>query len=78
MYLFFCYACHTIVAGYYGFTLVISVSVHSAVHPYSHFCAKTFVKIDGFSPNLTCALILWRLVYIANGQIRQFLYPTTQ
>ena len=47
---------HTIVAGYYDFTLDISMSVRL------YFCFRmiTWVNIDGFSPNLVCALILWR------------------
>ena len=55
---------HCIVAGYYGFTLDVCVSVHpsnTSVRP-SVFCFRmiTWVNINGFSPNLVCALILWR------------------
>ena len=38
--------CHSIVAGYYGFMLVVHLSVRSSIHP--------------SGPNLVCALILWR------------------
>ena len=31
-----------------------------ATGQYFHFCMITFVNINGFSPNLVCALILWR------------------
>ena len=31
-----------------------------ATHPYFHFWMITSVNINGFSPNLVCALILWR------------------
>ena len=50
------------VAGYYGFTLDVRVSVHpSIVRPSDfHFLMITWVNIDGFSPNLVCALILRR------------------
>ena len=58
---------HTIVAGYYGFTLDIRVSVcPSVICPLSirlspfRFQMITWVNINGFSPNLVCALILWR------------------
>ena len=61
---------HTIVAGYYGFTLDICVSVHSSIHPsVSHtsdrpsifrFWMISWVNINGFSRNLVCASILWR------------------
>ena len=53
--------CHTIVAGYYGFMLDVCVSVHPwYVHPFFRFQMITLVNINGFSPNLGCALILWR------------------
>ena len=58
--------CHTIVAGYYGFTLDVHVFVSQSVSRTSvrlsifHFWMITWVNIDGFSPNLVCALILWR------------------
>ena len=58
------------VAGYYGFTLDVHVSVcpsvvHLSVHPsvrpsIFYFLMITWVNINGFSPNLVCALILWR------------------
>ena len=54
---------HTIVARYYGFTLDIPVcqSVRcTSIHP-SIFLLRmiTWININGFSPNLVCALILW-------------------
>ena len=54
--------CHTIVAGYYGFMLVVSVSVCQLYVCLSIFRFRmiTWVNINGFSPNLVCALILWR------------------
>ena len=57
---------HTIVAGYYGFTLVVRVSIRpsicrTSVHPsIFRFWMITWVNINGFSPNLVCALMLWR------------------
>ena len=30
-----------------------------AIHLYFHFWTITLVHINGFSPNLVCALILW-------------------
>ena len=53
---------HTIVAGYYGFTLDVRVSVRrSYVRPtVFRFQMITWVNINGFSPNLVCELILWR------------------
>ena len=77
--------CHTIVAGYYGFTLVIRESVclsirrtsvrPSVVHPsVFRFRMITWVNINGFSPNLVCALILWRSgLGLLLGKFRQFL-----
>ena len=72
---------HTIVAGYYGFTLDVRVSVVlSSVCPSvcpSIFCLRmiTWVKINGFSPNLVCALILWRSgLGLLMGKFRQILW----
>ena len=48
-------------AGYYGFTLVVRES-------------SVRVNINGFSPNLVCALILWRSgLGLLMGKFRQFL-----
>ena len=66
---------HTIVAGYYGFTLVVRESIRLSVVCPSvcfSFWMITWVNINGFSPNLVCALILW--FWIANGQISSNFY----
>ena len=53
-------------AGYYGVTLDVRVSVRpslrqSVVCPVIlRFRMITWVNINGFSPNLVCALILWK------------------
>ena len=49
-------------AGYYGFTLDVHVSVRPSVVRPSVFRFKmiTWVNINGFSPKSVCALILWR------------------
>ena len=64
---------HTIVVGYYGFMLDIPVSVRlSVVHPFIHFRMITWVNINGFPPNLICALILWRSgLGLLMGKFRQ-------
>ena len=65
----------TIVAGYYGFTLVVREFVSLSVR-LSIFCFRmiTWVNINGFSPNLVCALILWRSgLGLLMGKFRQFL-----
>ena len=66
---------HTIVAGYYGFMLVVSECVHPSVHPsVFRFRMITWVNINGFSPNLVRALILWRSgLGLLMGKFRQFL-----
>ena len=46
-----------IVEGYYDFTLDVCVSVRLSVSRTS-VCPSGFC--NGFSPNLVCALILWR------------------
>ena len=50
-------------AGYYGFMFVVLVSsCLSVIHPSVHifvFWTITWVNINGFSPKLVCALILW-------------------
>ena len=55
--------------GYYGFTLDVCVSVCPSISPTSvlflcpsvfHFRMINCVNINGFSPNLVHALILWR------------------
>ena len=48
---------------------VIHPLIHPSVHPYFHSQMITCVNYHGFSPNLICALILWRSGAIANGQI---------
>ena len=68
--------CHTIVAGYYGFTLVLCKSIRrTSVRPsVFRFRMKTWVNVNGFSPNLVCALILWRSgLGLLMGKFRQFL-----
>ena len=74
---------HTIVAGYYGSTLVIRESVRlsvrpsvvrPSVHPFFVSGWITWVNISGFSPNLVCALILWRSgLGLLMGKFCQFL-----
>ena len=48
-------------AGYYGFTSDVSVSVRPSMVRLSvfRFWMITCVNINGLSPNLVCALILW-------------------
>ena len=61
--------------GYYGFTLVVREPRRLSVHPsIFSFRMITWVNINGFSPNLVCALILWRsgLGWLM-GKFRQFL-----
>ena len=54
-------------AGYYGFTLVVRVSVRM-------FPDDNLVNISGFSPNLVCALIFWRSgLGLLMGKCCQFL-----
>ena len=73
---------HTIVAGYYGFTLVLCVSVRLSVHQsyvrpsvrpsIFRFRMITWVNVNGFSRNLVCALILWRSgLGLLMGKFRQ-------
>ena len=65
---------HTIVAGYYGFTLDVRVSVRPPyVRPsVFRFRMITWVNFNGFSPNLVCALILWRSgLWLLMGKFRQ-------
>ena len=58
-----------IVAGYYGFIL----AVHVFLWQYFHFRMITWININGFSPNLVCALILWRSgLGLLIGEFRQF------
>ena len=81
----------TIVAGYYGFTLVVRVSVCPSVCPSvrrtsvrpSVFRFRmihvTWVNINGFSPNLVCALIFWRSgLGLLIGQILWRYLPETR
>ena len=45
-----------------------------ATHPYFRFRTITWVNINGFSPNLICALILWRSGFgLLMGKFHQFL-----
>ena len=45
-----------------------------ATHPYFHFWTITWVNINEFSPNLVCALILWRSgLELQMGKFRQLL-----
>ena len=46
---------HTIAVGYYGFTVVHLTYIHL----YFHLWTRR-VNINGFSPNMVCALILCR------------------
>ena len=64
---------HTIVAGYYGITLAVRVSLCcTSVRPY--FRAITWVSVNGFSPNSVDALILRRSGFgLLMGLFRQFL-----
>ena len=71
---------HTIVVGYYGFTLVVHESVgRSVIRPsirpsVFRFRMITSVNITGFSQNLVCALILWRSgLGLLMGKFGQFL-----
>ena len=69
---------HTILAGYYGFTLVVRVSIRLSVHQsyvrpsVFRFRMITWLHINGFSRNLICALTLWRSVLgLLMGTFRQ-------
>ena len=78
-FLSFLIPCHTVVVGYHGYTLDTCVSVHPSVVPisvcqYFHFRTITWANISGFSPNLVCALILWRWFGIADGQMSSIFY----
>ena len=45
-----------------------------ATDPYFYFRMITLVNINGFSPNLVCALILWRSsLGMLIGKFREFL-----
>ena len=42
--------------------------------PYFHFPTITLVTVNEFSPNLVCALILWRSAFrLLKGKLRKFL-----
>ena len=42
--------------------------------PYFNFLMITLININGFSPNLVCALILWRsALELLMGKFHQFL-----
>ena len=69
---------HTIVVVYYGFRLVVRMSVRVSIRRTSvlpsvfRFRMITWVNINGFSPNLVCALILWRSdLGLLMGKFRQ-------
>ena len=64
----------------YDIMLAFCVSIHlsyvclSKVCPYFRFHTITWVNINGFSPNLVCALILWRSgLGMLMGKFPQFL-----
>ena len=64
-----------IMAGYYGFTLDVRVSVRPLVIRPSSFRLRmiTSININGFSSNLVCVLILWRSgLGLLMGKFRQF------
>ena len=72
--LYYCVAifipCHRMVE-YYGFTLDVHVSVRPSVF---RFRMITWVNINGFSPDLVSALILWRSgLGLLIGKFLQFL-----
>ena len=77
--------CHRIVVGYDGITLVVLVFIFpfvclSYIH-LSIFCFQTmtWVNISGFSPNLVCALILWRSGFgLIMSKFFHFLCPATK
>ena len=60
--------------GYYSFALDVCTSVPlSSVSPYFRFPIIPWVSINGFSPNLVCALILWRSgLGLLMAKFRQF------
>ena len=69
---------HTIVAGYYAFTLDVRVSVRPSVLPSAvrpsvfSFRMITSVNINGFLPDLVCALVLWKsCLGLVMGKFRQ-------
>ena len=51
---------HPIMAGYYGFTLDVRVSVRLSICRLSVRFSFPDDNLSWFSPNLVCALILWR------------------
>ena len=69
---------HTIGAGYYGFTLDF-VSIRPSVSHTSvrfSFPDDNLKNIDGFSPNLVCALILWKSgLGLLMAKFRQIICP---
>ena len=60
-----------IVAGYYGFTLVVRVYLHlSVVHLYFRFQMITSVNVNGFFSKLGMCIDIMEIWFgIANGQI---------
>ena len=49
-------------------------SVHASISPYICFQMITWEKVKWFSPNLVCALVLWRSgLGLLMGKFRQFL-----
>ena len=66
---------HTIVVMYYDFTLIVRPSVRPPIRPsVFRFQMITWVNINGFSPNLVCALLLWRSgLGLLLGKFCQFL-----
>ena len=71
------YTRYTIVARYYGFTVDVRVSIRPSVSRPSvriSFPDDNLSKHHGFSPNLVCALILWRSgLGLLMGKFRQIL-----
>ena len=70
--------CIDIVEICYGFANGQILSIFDRVicqqHPYFSFRTITLVNINGFSPNLVCALMLWKSgLGLLIGKFRQFL-----
>ena len=54
--------------------LTIFDSYLPVICPYFHFRTITLVNVNGFSPNLVCALIFWRsALELLMGKFCQFL-----
>ena len=75
---FLCAVCFDIAEIWFrianGQILSIFYSYLPITCPYFHFWMVTFVHINGFLPNLICALILWRSGFgLLMGKYCQFL-----